>query len=255
MNLLIYSDIHNEFNLFTPPPEAIAAADVVVLAGDIHERLHAINWAQTTFPDKPVILVAGNHEYYGGKFFSTLEKMRAAAEGTNVHLLEQGRVVIDGVRFLGCTLWTDMKLYGPPDAWMGRIVEQYMPDYHKVRNDFDGYRKLLVKDTVLRHRAHVEWLRDELATPFTGRTVVVTHHAPTVHSIPKRFAGETISRAFASNLDELVAPPVDLWIHGHIHDTLDYRHPDTGVRIVCNPRGYLPEEPNRGFQAKSLWVV
>ena len=255
MRLLIYSDLHNEFQPFVPPAAAVAAADVVVLAGDIHEGIKAVTWAQEHCQDKPVIMVAGNHEFFGGRFYRTLEKMREATVGTNIHLLEDDAVTIDGVRFLGCTLWTDMKIYGLISDWQRYELELKWPDYRKIRNDRQGYRRLLVRDTVARHQASRAWLEQQLAQPFDGKTVVVTHHLPTEQSVSPQFRGDRFTRAFASEVDALIRPPVDLWIHGHTHDSMDYRHQDSGVRIVCNPCGYLPEEPNRSFRAGELWVV
>ena len=256
VRLLIYSDLHNEFEPFVPPPEAVAEADVVVLAGDIHKRVHAIEWAKATFPGKPVVQVAGNHEFYGSNFYSNVEKMRAAAAGSNVHFLEDAAVVIDGVRFLGCTLWTSMRLFGTPDPWMMQELQRLMNDYRYIRNDRENYRRIITKDVAWRHEASMEWLRSELAKPFGGKTVVVTHHAPTLRSVPGWLYHERITLAFASDLDDLLVAPVDLWIHGHIHVSRDYRvYEGKGTRVVCNPRGYLPYEPNPSFQEGLLVEV
>src|SRR5262245_10095299 len=108
MRLHIFSDLHLEFAPLEPPD---MGADVVILAGDIHLQTRGVGWAAETF-QRPVIYVPGNHEYYGGHFKNTLAKMRDRGGHTQVHVLDRDEVVIDGVRFLGTTLWTDFSATG-----------------------------------------------------------------------------------------------------------------------------------------------
>src|SRR5687768_7021553 len=109
MRISVLSDLHLEFAPYAP---ASVRADVIVLAGDIHVGVKGIQWAQSAFGDTPVIYVAGNHEYYRQSYPDHLKKMREAAEGTNVRFLENASTEIEGIVFLGCTLWTDFKLFG-----------------------------------------------------------------------------------------------------------------------------------------------
>lgn len=96
------------------------------------------------------------------------------------------------------------------------------------------------------HRASRAWLTEQLATPFAGKTVVVTHHAPHRLSVPPQYDGDPLTPCYASHLPELVRPPVDLWIHGHIHDSMDYDI--EGTRVLVNPRGYKPPDENPAFE-------
>ena len=109
MKVLVLSDLHLEFAPFEPVPDL--EFDVVVLAGDIHSPAkRAVQWAADRFRSKPVVYLLGNHEYYDGRLDTTLAEARRDAEGSNVHLLDGDELVIDGVRFLGATLWTDFAL-------------------------------------------------------------------------------------------------------------------------------------------------
>jgi Icc-related predicted phosphoesterase len=91
-----------------------------------------------------------------------------------------------------------------------------------------------------------------LAQPFAGKTVVVTHHAPSSKSVPPRYAHDLLTPAFASNLDVLMdGDRTALWIHGHMHDPFDYEI--CGTRVVCNPRGYAPNALTPDFRPD--WVV
>lgn len=109
MKALILSDLHLEFAPFEPAPDL--EFDVVILAGDIHSPAkRAVQWAADTFRGKSVVYLPGNHEYYDGRLDTTLAEARRAADGSNVHVLDGDELVIDGVRFLGATLWTDFAL-------------------------------------------------------------------------------------------------------------------------------------------------
>lgn len=244
MRIRVLSDLHLEDAPFDPPA---AEADVVVLAGDIHNGAAGVEWAKRTF-SQPVVFVAGNHEPFDAEFHATAAALRAAADGSNVHVLDCGAAVIGGVRFLGCTLWTDFELYGAAEraaaiAAMRRIA----PDFRVIAF---GARAFAPEDWLALHRAHRAWLEERLAAPFAGATVVVTHFLPHPGSIAPQFAGHPLNPAFASRLEPLVARPA-LWIHGHTHAASDYRV--ANARVVCNPRGYAREQT--GFRAGLVVTV
>lgn len=242
MKFLVLSDLHLEYDALDVdiPP----AAEGVILAGDIAQGAAGILWAQATFPELPVIYVPGNHEFYGHEVRDAFVAMYAAAEGSNVILLQNGATVINGIRFLGTTLWTDFALFAGDDEtevmWTKAAIRQGVPDYDgRIRCFADGYSVALTPDMTQRwHRQSVDWLTAELARPFAGKTVVVSHHAPSLQSAPACYAKHRLTPAYASNLDHLVMQ-ADLWIHGHMHQQSDYRIGPT--RIVCNPRGYEAE--------------
>lgn len=250
MRIQFFSDLHTEFG----PVHLHHQADVVVLAGDIGAGNKVIRWIDRHFPDVPVVYVLGNHEFYGSSVNATWEHMRARCPA-HVHLLENQTVELDGVRFLGCTLWTDYALFGP-STQLGAMQEaaQQMNDYGQISiRATEGKRKLQPADVLTTHVHSRRWLQAELAQPFTGPTVVVTHHAPHRDSLPEALQHDRIGAAYASDLSALTGQ-AQLWIHGHTHNSRDYTH--NGTRIVCNPRGY----PNRKGEAdneafREDWVV
>jgi predicted phosphodiesterase len=238
MRIRVLSDLHLEAGAFDAPP---AEADVVVLAGDIHNGTAGVEWAKRAFAC-PVLYLAGNHEPYDGEFAATGAAIAAAARGSHVTVLDCDRTVIGGVRFLGCTLWTDFDLYGA--AGRALAVEKYrawLVDFRAIRY---GDRAFAPDDSIGIHRRHRAWLEAELDATFDGVTVVVTHHAPHRGSIAPKFATHPLNPAFVSDLDHLMGRAA-LWIHGHTHRALDYVV--RGTRVVCNPRGYPGEDT--GFQA------
>ncbi|HLQ13618.1 MAG TPA: metallophosphoesterase [Steroidobacteraceae bacterium] len=251
MQIRVHSDLHLEFQDWIPPS---VAADVVVLAGDIHVGAEGLLWARQHFADSHLIYVPGNHEYYGGEMESTLQYLRGVAAEEGIALLDCDSVVIEGVRFLGATLWTDFALYGSDPEAIERAqaeARRCMADYRRISLRDSG--RLQPEDTRRIHQRQSAWLTQQLAQPFAGATVVVTHHLPHMRSVHPRFEGELLNASFASNLSTLVRDPVQLWIHGHTHESMDYQI--DGTRVVCNPRGYLPQEPNDSFDPEQVVCV
>jgi len=240
VKLQIYSDLHVEFAPFEPPG---TDADVVVLAGDIHVGVKGVKWALEKFPNKPVVYVLGNHEFYKQAYPRLLDKLHELVEGENVHILENSKLELNDTVILGCTLWTDFKLYGDPRI-AGFEASQRMTDYRRIRVS-PQFRRLSPKDSGAIHHQSVAWLSKELAELNERKVVVITHHAPSVQSFPDNSPDNLLNAAYASNLDDFVAKSnANLWIHGHIHVQKDYFIGST--RVLCNPRGY-PDEPNEQF--------
>ncbi len=232
MKILVLSDLHNEFTVFEP---ARTDADVIVLAGDIDNGDGGIVWAREAWPDHKIIYVIGNHEYYGGDFAETLAVLRRSAEEQNVHLLEDNEIIIDGVRFLGATLWTDFEFFGAENREAAMSVGQSrLNDFRLIQYGQAG--TFSPNDAIELHKKSLVWLTAKLNEPFAGPTVVVTHHLPSVKSVPERFMDTPLSACFVSNLDYLFGK-MEVWIHGHTHDNFDYVV--NGTRVVCNPRGYV----------------
>ena len=230
MRLRIYSDLHLETNSFCPPT---ADCDAVVLAGDIHERREGVRWARAAFPDTPVIYVAGNHEHYGLALPEAVQQLQEAARGSNVRVLERDSCVVGGVRFLGCTLWSDFDLLHDPGGSM-REAQLRGLDYREIKAA--GARRFRPADAASVHRRASEWLWRVLEESHDGPTVVVTHHAPSATSVPDRYLTRLRAAAYASHLDPLVEfSGAQLWVHGHVHRRCDYWIGDT--RVLCNPRG------------------
>lgn len=240
MRLLILSDLHLEIRRGQPLGIDLAASrpDLVILAGDIDTGANAIGWAARMFPSHTVLYVAGNHEAYGHELLAVERDLRQACAVTdNVHLLNCDEYVTGGVRFLGATLWTDFELFGAAEKIPAMLqAEKVMTDYRRIALAAPGPRPLQAADTARLYEEHRAWLADKLAQPFAGKTVVITHMAPSMRSVAPKYADDLTSAAFASRLDGLVGQ-ADLWIHGHMHDSCDYRVGQ--ARVVCNPCGYL----------------
>lgn len=251
MRLQIFSDLHLERHphwLPTPAP----GADVLVLAGDIGSyqtgsllkdddfgltrfspMVHPHRWRQ-------VVFVPGNHEYDGFDLTEAGERLQALCERLSITWLDRRRVVIDGVRFVGTTLWSDFDAIGPREK------------AYRAANFY------LRKNTCLRHGEPMlaesmrevalecqQWLRSALTEPFDGPTVVVTHFAPTLASADPRYGLAPGTAGFCNALDDLLAR-ADLWIHGHLHCPID--HVAHGCRVVANPLGYAVKNEQATFK-------
>ena len=175
MRLHILSDLHLEFGWVELPP---TDADLVILAGDIHLGREGLRWAQQQFPNKPVVYVLGNHEFYRHTIPSLTEQLKRETDGSHTHLLENDVVKIDDLTILGCTLWTDFKARGAPEASM-QAAEGIMSDYSIIQFSPEN-RTLRARDTLAMHNQSVAWLQQQLKQQEPSRTIVVTHHAPSL---------------------------------------------------------------------------
>lgn len=272
----IWSDLHLEFR-DSHPQWKNKSADVLILAGDICVAEHLYRnpgagldgliqngwYAKDAMryrrffdhvsKEFPVVLyVMGNHEHYSGRWDRTEDILRNEfSRYENIHLLEQGKKVIDDVVFLGSSLWTDLNGYDPITEFS---VKDMMNDYkHITQKSGEAYHKLSPRTTAMKHRETAEWI-DMMLTEDKRKTVVIGHHAPSRQSIHPKYAHDTIMNgAFCSNLDWMMMDRdnIPLWIHGHVHDRHDYMINNT--RVICNPRGYPGETAELDFDPD--WVI
>lgn len=237
MKLNILSDLHlSQGELALPENDA----DLVILAGDLGRPARAVEWASRI--PKPVLYVAGNHEFYGGSIEGGVAELKRLCAGTSIRVLDCEEVVLGGVRFLGATLWTDFRLDGAGVAREAAMREavRFMRDFSVVRIDGAPFTPQASAELFDEQAA---WLEARLAAPHEGPTVVVTHHAPSPRSIHPRFAGSNLNACFVSDAERLIDERrVQLWIHGHTHDSFDYRV--AGTRVLCNARGYAKDGVN-----------
>jgi predicted phosphodiesterase len=251
MRLNILSDLHlSQGSLELPDNNA----DVVILAGDIGRPRLAVDWASRL--DKTVLYVPGNHEFYGNTIRGTLGELERLCVGTGIRVLDNDEIVIEGVRFLGATLWTDFKLFGGGGRRDTAMAEarRYMRDFSVIRASDASQALFTPADSAALFDAHCAWLEGKLAEPFSGSTVVITHHAPSRGSIHPRFEGSLLNACFVSDVERLVAGSrARLWIHGHTHDSFDYRL--SATRVVCNPRGYAKDGVNENPRFDANLVV
>jgi len=198
------------------------------------------------FPN--TIYVAGNHEFYHGKWNRTLTVLsEECAQFPNVYFLEAGSKKIDDVTFIGGTLWTDMNKGDPLTL---HAVRDMMNDFRVIKKEEEGYTNLKPHDTVIRHRHMLGYIKNVVAERPDEKFVVVGHHSPSFQSVHEQYRGETLMNgAYHSDLSEFILdrPQIKLWVHGHTHHCFDYMIGET--RVVCNPRGYESD----GYSEDSGW--
>jgi Icc-related predicted phosphoesterase len=243
MRLWILSDLHLELTRGwdLPPPAGRPAFDVLVVAGDLIPRVErGVLWLRERVDDRPVIYVPGNHEFYGCDIDRTVEKARAAAAGSNVHVLQNEAVTFGDVTFAGATLWTDFDLFDDPDYAM-TVAGDTMNDYRKIRARNYELR-LRPAHTLKRHMESRDFIARELRKG--GRHVVVTHHGPVPAAARRGFERDISSAAYTSDLRALIRQDApELWVFGHTHESRDFEVRDFEVRstrIVSNAKGYGP---------------
>lgn len=248
MKIQIISDLHQEFG-FTDL--SFDNAEVVVLAGDVNLGIKGIEWIKAKITHIPVIYVLGNHEYYKGSYPKTLNKIKEAAQDSNVYVLENDFVDIGDVRFHGTTLWTDFSIFGDP-RYYGFTCQMGMNDYKQIKRD-PSYSKIRSIDIYKIHQFSKIWLQESLESSKGLKNIVVTHHAPSIQSVPENFKKDPLTSAYTSNLEDFIIEHKPLyWIHGHIHTPSRYRIGDT--EVICNPHGYIDEQYN-GYEKELIIKV
>jgi UDP-2,3-diacylglucosamine pyrophosphatase LpxH len=286
MNLQLLSDLHLEAN---PDFQAypLPGADLLVLAGDIgsyQERrdgsvMDEPDWGLQRFSPLPqyagwpvpVVFVPGNHEYDARDVDETHAELRLACDRLGIQWLEREAMVINGVRLVGTTLWSDYDALGDvvaPTLPASRGSLATDPLTHRLRQREKAFRAAnfyLVKMDSVRHGRLFDaesmralgldcqaWLSAVLDVAFDGPTVVVTHFAPTLHSADPRYGLSPGTAGFCNALDHLL-PKADLWLHGHLHCPQDLQVGQ--CRIVANPLGYASKGEQLGFQPAKLIQV
>jgi Icc-related predicted phosphoesterase len=248
--LWIFSDLHYEQGNSLPP--SAPDHDICIVPGDLNHLQWSIDMLKRgeLGNGNPTIYVPGNHDFYRQDSMEAEERLaEKRVEQSNVFLANPAEYRFNGIRFLGCTGWTDYELFGDAEKSM-RHATRGMNDHRLIRTSAGagshGTTAFTVLHALQRHKRELAWLESKLAEPFDGPTVVITHHLPSLKSVPKRFDEDPLTPAFASSLDWLIEKyQPALWIHGHTHDSCDYNIGET--RIICNPAGYH-HEPNPEFK-------
>jgi Icc-related predicted phosphoesterase len=247
MKAWIFSDLHLEVD-----PEdllEIPDADVCICAGDIYDRgvVRSIEWlAERVARFMPVVFVPGNHEFYGSSIKEgLLAGYEAARRFRNVHLLDGDVAIFEGFRFVGATLWTDFLLDGHAGSAMFAAKEN-LADYRRIKRSKSPFKRFSPRESQHLHQLARYYIEEVLWTSSPRSTVVVTHHAPSLISVPREFLQDPLTPAFASNLEpKILEYQPAAWVHGHIHYPSDYLIGRT--RVICNPRGYPGEACRKLF--------
>lgn len=267
MKLQLLSDLHLESHPHFRA-EPLPGADMLVLAGDIGSyqqgsRLIDPDFGLGRFSPRngwpvPVIYVPGNHEYDNVDFDETHERLRALCDELEIIWLERESRVIEGVRFVGTTLWADFDALAEPTDSLAealkkrgkamRAADFYLEKAATMRNG-ELFLAAQLREQAL---ACQDWLTQALAEPFDGTTVVVTHFAPSLESGDPRYGLTPGTAGFCNALDALL-PRAQLWLHGHLHCPSDYVK--NGCRVVANPLGYARNGEQEGYRPQLLIEV
>lgn len=236
----IISDLHLESNKRYDhvQPEC----DLVLFAGDLHpagEWPTGIKWLKETFT-KPVVYIAGNHEYYCFPFtMSEVDdsiKIYIDREKPNkIHFLQNDVFYFNDLRIIGSTMWTNFDLNNNQEESMA-YAKNNMNDYFNCAYDKRAVF-MTPEDTKKEHDMSIEFLIEELSKSFAGKTIVMTHHCPHPNSIHPKYTNDNLNPAFTSDLSNIIEKmEPHYWIHGHTHSSFDYIVFNT--RVICNPIGH-----------------
>lgn len=248
MRIQYLSDLHLESWAFTL--KVRPDADVLVLAGDIASAKHSVRFEKllSETMGKPTIVIHGNHEFYDARMEDVKEeRLKICRRYCNVRLLDNSWEVINGVQFIGTTLWSDFKLpftfegqYGSFPELAKTIAYQGISDFHRIAGNG---RMFMPQDAADLHRdaRHLIQVRSQWNAGYDPLpTVVVSHFLPSPLSIDPQYKHSPLNPYFASNCEDLMGGNVKAFIHGHTHHSCSYLV--NGTRVACNPRGYKEGE-------------
>jgi len=244
MKLRILNDLHLEFGNLDVPELPEDNETVLILAGDIHTGTNATDFIATLLTRfAHVVYILGNHEFYHNDMTSVrLFWQQTMKYHHNLHVLDPGTLELEGLRIIGATLWT-----GTNDPQLNMFMNDFACIHlnGKVLTT-EATRELFLID--------LDYIRAELEKPFEGKTIVVTHHAPIEECVRPRWIGHFLNPCFHSRLNFLFHDyDIDMWIHGHMHDTVDIQY--EGTHIYANPRGYAGYEENPNFETEKVLGV
>ncbi|WP_419534181.1 metallophosphoesterase [Endozoicomonas sp.] len=244
VKLSLHSDLHQEFVPFDQKElVTVPEADIIILAGDIDSGTDSVDYAESVAikNDAPVILIAGNHEYYGHDLHTLKGQLQERASQTpNVFFLERNRIDLKGVRFLGCTLWSSFDLFEENTAYAQQIAEKRISDFQSIHV---GNRLITAADQMDENKACLQWLEIELASPFSGPTVVITHFAPVPECIEPKWVGSELAPYFINRLNDMIWKwQPDYWFYGHTHSNINQTLGKT--RIMANQKGHDYHTPD-----------
>lgn len=196
MKVLLLSDLHTEWGNVSIYPEGLDW-DVVVLAGDIGGHRHVIPWCIDTFgTEKPIVFAPGNHEYYGDTFEHGRNVMKTYASAwSNFHFLDNDSVIIDGVQFIGSTLWSDFR-----SSSSQLVNHKAMVAYDMVCDDATKIKNWSSSDALHEHADSLEFLYQEIRNfGNIPKRVVVTHHAPDALCANPIYSQDELASSFHSH--------------------------------------------------------
>ncbi len=262
MKLLVLADLHDDFwteagrDPFAGCEDLLEDVGALILAGDIANKApvrwkYAFERLGKRFDLGKTWVFPGNHDFYGFRVDEE-ERLAEIAAAFGIGYAQKTSIILGGCRLLCATLWTDLSL-GLGRAQNDFHIPRVMNDYRYIRKASAGYRRIKPDDVVAIHRSHKAWLENELAQPFDGKTIVVTHHAPHPHVL--QAYAEGVDAAYASDLGDLIEQGrPDLWLFGHCHDACDINVSGTALRNVS--LGYPADVPEpRERVARGLLVL
>lgn len=249
MKLRIISDIHTDINN-SQQTSFNFGDDFVICCGDISgDRFSTEEWIQKNI--NKGIVIGGNHLGYnlitGGKedtITNSIRYLQDKFSTGNVRFLENQYIVVNGIIFIACILFTDFMLFNQKTTCK-LIAKKQLNDFRYVNiiGD-DGIARLITpEDQIKLHNQSRDFIDKTCKENTDKKIVVITHHCPSYKSIPEQYKTDLLSAAFASNLEDIIAKynNLILWCHGHVHSNADYMlH---GTRIIANPLGYRTENP------------
>jgi len=262
MKIRIASDLHLEVEECASSPSSgrlataladdlqagLGADDLLILAGDTHNRANGVKWVKRHFAHLDTLMIDGNHEFYGARFPRQTRLNQLRAKGTKIRYLENQAFQKGGYHFFGATLWTDYAAFCDSAIAM-MYARKWVKDFQRIRLQTSDLPWICPEDLLAAHQESRQAIITFLESKDPSKCVVVTHHAPSPKSVNASYrANDPVNGSFASDLERIIGRfQPRLWVHGHMHLSCRYNLGDT--EVICNPRGY-GHTPNPEFNSE-----
>lgn len=256
MKIRILSDLHLDFN--NKYPLELENKDIfTVIAGDLSGYSnYRDEWLRNNIHNG--VFVEGNHIFYNDEK-KTLQKLYSELQEkypltSSISFLQNQYKIVNNIVFVGCTLWTDCRLYG----------KKYILDLPKRMNDYryglydseDGNDRVFTpEDSINEFNKSLKYI-EEISDKYSNyKIVVVTHHCPSIRCISKQYRTSDCNQAYASNLESFIYNHnnIVLWVCGHSHNSCDFKI--DGCRVIMNCRGYVSYNEDINFDKNKIIYI
>lgn len=227
---------------------------ILILAGDIGYPTENNYWLfleDCSKKYKHVICIPGNHEYYDGEY-NNIDQINEIIEKKskeimnrtkNFHYLNNSTVTIDGITYIGTTLWSNL------DTSKKREIVRGLNDFNYIKMKL--CKNFTFDDYIDFHQRDLNWLTTEINKNINENNnnfVVITHHLPSFQLVHSKYRESSINSAFSTNLDNIINGK--LWISGHTHTPMTKTI--NNVPVIVNPFGYTEECKFAGIKEISV---
>jgi predicted phosphohydrolase len=251
MRIQYCSDLHLELgknSRYLAKHPLTVNGDILILAGDIiplHDEFFNNSFFSFISDNyKQVFWVPGNHEFYYKDINEYSESYNIELK-SNINIVNNIELEYEGIQFIFSTLWSNISSQNE------KLIEQSVADFNFITKKD---KKLKATDFNNLHEECLNFLKLALNTK-KQKTVVVTHHLPSVLCNSPEHKNSPINEAFCVDLTELIeVSDANFWIYGHNHCNQKPLYIGNTI-MLTNQLGYVHSNEHGKFRHNAYFSV